>query len=115
MTPTLSKAVEAGAAAMDAATFGYRIELVRLVDGVHTYEATIRGQPPREFEEQDEAYEWVRGFISHAKTLAVLRAALPVIGAELAETAWLHSKQGATHDQIAEAIRAKLAEIMGEV
>lgn len=119
MDDVMRKAVEAGAAAMDASTVGYRIELIRLVDGVHTYEVTIPGQPQRQFEEQDEAYDWARGFISNAKALAVLRAALPVIMEEVIgvaddyAAAWGNSMRSPA-DVIATAQRAMLAQIMGD-
>lgn len=66
--------IERVASAMESAELGFNIQLVRLVDGVSTYELMYSdGVGPIEFHETDEAYEHVAGRRAQVRARAAIK------------------------------------------
>jgi hypothetical protein len=66
--------VERVGAAIDAADINFRMTLVRLVDGVHTYHLVYDGEPAIEFDNTDDLYDHVRTRKFQAKARAAIEA-----------------------------------------
>lgn len=73
--PTTSDAeVQAVADALKGAELEFRMELIRLVDGVSTYRLSMEGHEAREFESTDECYAAIAAAKAELQARAVIAA-----------------------------------------
>jgi hypothetical protein len=82
----VSEEISSLAEEVDACNLPYSMELVRLVDGVSTYELCINGEV-REFGDLDDLYEHVRIAKANAKAEVITKALAAARNAALEEAA----------------------------
>lgn len=91
----MSEEISSLAEEVDACNLPYSMELVRLVDGVSTYELCINGEV-REFGDLDDLYEHVRIAKANAKAEVITKALTAARNAALEEAAKVIANLAAT-------------------